>query len=319
MLASCPACRLETQPAEQRWLVEELWGEQAVGIIGGEPKCCKSFLALSLGVAVASGKPCLGRFAVPTQGRVLLYPAEDALATVRRRLDGICAAQGIDFQKLPFWVITTPRFQLDVETDRVQLKETIEKLKPKLLILDPFVRLHSVDENASGEVAKLLQHLRYLQRTYQLAVALVHHAKKGASLKRPGQALRGSSEFHAWGDSNLYLTRFANSSDIRLTVEHRAEQSCEPLPLRLVSDGEAAHLQIARTATPPPEPVSLSTEQQLLQLFAASSPQPLRIRTLRQRAGLRHETVSSAVAALADRGVIEMTDLGYRLVDPPTN
>ena len=145
-----------------------------------------------MGVAVASGKPCLGRFAVPTQGRVLLYPAEDALATVRRRLDGICTAQGIDFQTLPFWVITAPRFQLDVETDRAELKETIEKLKPKLLILDPFVRLHSVDENASGEVAKLLQHLRYLQRTYQLAVALVHHAKKGASLKRPGQAARFS-------------------------------------------------------------------------------------------------------------------------------
>ena len=196
-----------------------------------------------------------------------------------------------------------------------QLKETIEKLKPKLLILDPFVRLHSVDENASGEVAKLLQHLRYLQRTYQLAVALVHHAKKGASFKRPGQALRGSSEFHAWVDSGLYLTRFAGSSDIRLTVEHRAEQSCDPLPLRLVSDGDDAHLQIARTAAPPQEPTLSSPEQQLLQLFAAS-PQPMRMRTLRQRAGLRHETVSHAVAALADRGVIEITDLGYRLVNP---
>ena len=118
MLKICHACRLETQPAEQRWLVEELWGEQAVGIIGGEPKCCKSFMALSMGVAVASGKPCLGRFAVPTQGRVLLYPAEDALSTVRRRLNGICTAQGIDFQTLPFWVITAPRFQLDIETDR---------------------------------------------------------------------------------------------------------------------------------------------------------------------------------------------------------
>jgi hypothetical protein len=36
--------------AEQRWLVEGLWGAEAVGIIGGEPKCCKSFLALDLAV-----------------------------------------------------------------------------------------------------------------------------------------------------------------------------------------------------------------------------------------------------------------------------
>src|SRR6202162_2005470 len=32
--------------------------EQAVGIVGGEPKCCKSFLALGIAVAVAAG---LGR------------------------------------------------------------------------------------------------------------------------------------------------------------------------------------------------------------------------------------------------------------------
>jgi hypothetical protein len=42
-----------------------LWSEQAVGIVGGEPKCCKSFLALDLAVAVAYGTPCLRHFSVP--------------------------------------------------------------------------------------------------------------------------------------------------------------------------------------------------------------------------------------------------------------
>jgi hypothetical protein len=32
-----------------------LWSHDAVGIVGGEPKCCKSFLALDLAVAVAAG------------------------------------------------------------------------------------------------------------------------------------------------------------------------------------------------------------------------------------------------------------------------
>jgi hypothetical protein len=68
-----PAYRLAERAAEQRWLITGLWSEQAVGIIGGEPKCCKSFLALDLAVAVASGTPCLRRFAVPRSGCVLLY------------------------------------------------------------------------------------------------------------------------------------------------------------------------------------------------------------------------------------------------------
>src|SRR4029077_20437044 len=53
-----PAWRLADCPEQQRWLVDGLWSEEAGGIIGGEPKCCKSFLALDLAVAVAAGIPC---------------------------------------------------------------------------------------------------------------------------------------------------------------------------------------------------------------------------------------------------------------------
>jgi RecA-family ATPase len=132
-----PAWRLADCPEQQRWLVDGLWSEAAVGIIGGEPKCCKSFLALDLAVAVAAGIPCLRRFAVARPGRVLLYPAEDALHVVRRRIDGICAAAGINLAQLDVQVITAPSLRLDLESDRIGLDETIARLKPRLLILDP--------------------------------------------------------------------------------------------------------------------------------------------------------------------------------------
>jgi AAA domain len=56
-------------------LVQGLWSDQAVGILGGEPKCCKSFLALDLAVSLASGAPCVRRFTVRRTGPVLLFPA----------------------------------------------------------------------------------------------------------------------------------------------------------------------------------------------------------------------------------------------------
>ncbi len=150
-----PAWRLADRAEEQRWLVTGLWSEQAVGIIGGEPKCCKSFLALDLAVAVAAGVPCLRRFAVPRAGRVLLYAAEDALHIVRRRLDGICTAAGLGLADLHVQVITAPTVPLDLEADRRSLDATVAEWRPRprLLVLDPFVRLHRIDENASGEVA----------------------------------------------------------------------------------------------------------------------------------------------------------------------
>jgi hypothetical protein len=226
-----PAYRLAKRSQEHRWLVTGLWSEQAVGIVGGEPKCCKSFLALDLAVAVAAGVPCLRRFAVPRAGRVLLFAAEDALHIVRRRLEGISAAASVALANLDIQVITAPTVRLDLDADRRNLAETVARLQPRLLILDPFVRLHRIDENASGEVAPLLAYLRELQRRHDVAVLVVHHAKKGGGGVRAGQALRGSSEFHAWGDSNLYLRR--DGDDLSLSVEHRAAPSMTPITIEL--------------------------------------------------------------------------------------
>ena len=169
-----PAWRLKERSEEHRWLVAGLWAEQAVGIVGGEPKCCKSFLALDFAVSVAAGVPCLRRFGVPCSGRVLLFAAEDALHIVRRRLDGICEAAGIALADLDILVITAPVVRLDMDADRRSLAETVARLKPRLLVLDPFVRLHRIDENASGEVAPLLAFLRGLQRRHGVAVLAVH-------------------------------------------------------------------------------------------------------------------------------------------------
>src|SRR5580658_218864 len=103
-----PAHRLAERSEEHRWLVEGLWADQAVGIVGGEPKCCKSFLALDLAVSVASGAACLRHFRVAQTGSVLLFAAEDALHVVRTRLAGIAAASGVDFASLAVHVITVP-------------------------------------------------------------------------------------------------------------------------------------------------------------------------------------------------------------------
>ena len=67
-----------------RWLVEGLWGEASVGVIGGAPKCAKTWLGLDLALSVATGTACLGRYAVSKPGPVLVYLAEDALPVVRR-------------------------------------------------------------------------------------------------------------------------------------------------------------------------------------------------------------------------------------------
>jgi len=302
------AAKLPSHTAEQRWLIEQLWGTEAVGIIGGEPKCGKSFLALDLAVSVASGTACLGRFRAARADRVLLFAAEDPLHVVRERLEGITAARGVALGDLPLFVITAPRLRLDDSSHCQQLSETIEKIHPALLVLDPFVRLHAIDENAAGEVAPLLAFLRNLQRKHHLAVALVHHARKDAGRSRPGQALRGSSEFHAWGDSNLYLRR--RDQHLRLSVEHRAARSLDDITLELATDPLALRIADSPPAAEPPNqiPAAQRIEQALV-----TATVPLTIRELRAVCRIRSETLCAALDALiADGRVIRSTD-GYSL------
>jgi RecA-family ATPase len=308
-----PAHQLPVRPEAQRWLVTDLWLEQAVGLVGGEPKCCKSFLALDLAVAVASGTACLRRYAVVRPGPVLLYAAEDALHIVRGRLEGICAAAGCSLGLLDLQVITAPTLRLDLPADRDRLLKTVERLRPRLLILDPFVRLHRIDENASGEVAPLLAYLRELQRRYELAVLLVHHAKKGGGKIRAGQALRGSSEFHAWGDSNLYMRRVGN--DLTMTVEHRAAPSLPPITLELMQRENALALQVCASSKPK-TPASNPLDERISQaLEAAGRSMPLA--ELREICRVRNATLHERLTTLTRAGHLLRDVHGYRLAPSP--
>ena len=287
---------IDSAPLTQ-WLVEGLWSDQAVGILGGEPKCCKSFLALDLAVSVASGTPCLRRFAVQRTGPVLLFPAEDSLAVVRRRLEGICSAAGVGFQ-------------LDAPKDRERLSNTVQARQPLLLILDPLIRLHRVDENDASQIAGLLSYLRQLQRAFHVAVLVVHHARKDANATRPGQALRGSSELHGWGDSNLYMRR--RGAQLTLSTEHRAAPSQDHIPLQLTQAGSALALSVANDSSIP-EPGSEPSALQRVQQILAGLDQPVTVQQLRKLCGMRTTTVCSCLAQLADNGVVTRDSRGYQL------
>ena len=310
------AHELQDTPEQKRWLVEGLWGNQAVGIVGGEPKCCKSFLALDMAVAVATGTPCLRSFVVKQKGRVLLFAAEDAQPIVRRRIEGIAQAADVCFETLDLQVITTPTLRLDLKADRQRLTETIQSVRPRLLVLDPFVRLHRIDENAAAEVAPLLGYLRELQRRFQIAVLLVHHAKKGAAHARAGQALRGSSEIHAWGDSNLYLRR--KNDDLLLTIEQRAAFSGEEMHLELHENGKALALQIIDKIASKSEPEEKKIRERIQQALAEAK-EPMSLRRLRSVLKVRMESLCQALKQLVAEEHIRKYAHGYRLDDRNEN
>jgi hypothetical protein len=293
-----------------QWLVEGLWGASSVGVIGGAPKCAKTWLGLDLALSVATGTACLGRYRVPQPGPVLVYLAEDALLMVRQRLEGMARDRGLELAAVEVHGITAAVLRLDREPDRARLRATARRLRPRLLLLDPWVRLHGIGENHAGEVAELLGYFRSLQRQFDVAVVLVHHTRKNAARGvAAGLGLRGSSDIHAFGDSNLYLRR--SRDQLVLSSEHRAAPAGPPVSLELVTtDAATTHLEVVGAR---PEGQRRGLGERILELLAGGA---VRTRSqLREALGVQNERLGVALKSLEQAGRLSRTPAGWQRRD----
>lgn len=296
--ATLAAGELSARTAPLAWLAEGLFLEAGAGILGGAPKSCKSFFALDLCVAVASGSACAGAFRVLAPGPVVLLCAEDPPAVVSSRLAALARSRGRSLKDLPIDVIIEPAVRLPEGLERMEA--TLQAFKPKLLLLDPLIRLHRADENSASEMSVILDGLRGLARSSGTAVLLVHHARKAAA-GNAGAGLRGSSDLHAFGDSNLYLRRLTQDSVLELKIEHRAAAAPAPMRLKLwVDEGSEPSARFEATdASRENDPIS----RRVIELLDEADA-PLSSAVLREKLGVRNQTVAEALKLLQADGRI---------------
>ncbi|MFH1790092.1 MAG: AAA family ATPase [bacterium] len=169
-------------------------------------------------------------------------------------------------------------------------------------MLDPFVRLHRGDENSAQDVAAILCTLRELQRRFALAVAVVHHTRKTQGSRQPGQALRGSGDFHAWADSALYLSH--EPDGLRLTIEQRAAPAPEPCFIRLAQN--PPHPVLTRPAATD----KLTLADRLLETLRRSAT-PIPRTELRRLLAVQNNRLGDALQQLEAMGRIKRTTQGW--------
>jgi hypothetical protein len=246
---------------------------------------------------------------VPERGPVLIYLAEDALLVVRERVAGMARHRGLDLGGVEVHVITAPVLRLDRGPDRARLWEATKRLRPRLLVLDPLVRLHGIDENHAGEVAELLAYFRALQRQLDLSVLLVHHTRKNSTGGvAAGQGLRGSSDIHAFGDSNLYLRR--TREHLVLSSEHRAAPASAPVYLELVTtDAETTHLEVIAELEDGNRK-QRSLNERVLDLLAGGV--VLTRAKLRDSLGVKNERLGESLESLERASHVRRTPAGWQ-------
>lgn len=226
-----------------QWLVDGIWQRGTYGMIAGEPKTYKSVQATDLALSVASGKPFLGHFDIPNPGTVLYIQEENNVQTVQDRVFKIASQKGLLTSTskglalpndLPIYFSNNFGINLTDKGSRALLEDTIKCINPVLIILDPlYMMMGGVDENSATEVGDLLKWLTHLRNVYSVSILLCHHYNKGNGNTRGGQRVRGSSAFHAWVESAIYVKTTTELYTVKIEREFRAFPTMPELTFKL--------------------------------------------------------------------------------------
>jgi hypothetical protein len=204
-------------------------------ILGGKPKIGKSWFALDIGVAVASGGVALGDKAVE-QGAVLYLALEDnqrRLQTrLKKRLNGGTAPQGLELatqwprlndgglEALEAWLIAHP-------DARLVIIDTLAKMR-KAGNSNDRKTLYDVDYES-------VEPLLSLAARYNVAVLIVHHLRK-AGAEDPLDEVSGSTGLTGGVDGALVLKRERGRADAYLYVTGRDIENEQELALSWDND-----------------------------------------------------------------------------------
>lgn len=192
-----------------KWLIEDLWVNKSVGIIGAPPKSFKSTLITNLVLAVASGNDFCGKKV--KQGGVIMVQGESNAQMERVKMHDI---MGDKIDELPIYFLDQA-LNIDQVND---LEELITDNDIKLLVLDPMYMLIGEDLNKQKEVTNALKLITLLRDKTDCAVMLVHHSKKinrGEKI-RPDD-LFGTTFINGWYESLILLQRNSSNTSVMKT------------------------------------------------------------------------------------------------------
>lgn len=187
-------------------LVEGVLGQGQTAMIVADSNVGKTFAAISLAHAVATGTRWHGREV--RQGRVLYVVGEDE-AGFPERMKAIQVARGA-IEEDDLDSILEP-FNLDDETAVADLVSLVQARGYALIVLDPLARfIVGMDENKQDQMGVAMSALDTIRRATPGATILVpHHTKKDGGY-------RGSSAIFAAMDTALDLSRKDGALELRL-------------------------------------------------------------------------------------------------------
>ncbi|HZX11349.1 MAG TPA: AAA family ATPase [Acidobacteriota bacterium] len=227
---------------ERESLIEPILGRSEITMIHGRPKIGKSLLTLQIVKRLITGKNWLGFEVHKLKEPILIIQVEIAASLMQQRVKKIFK----DTPNIENIIIPeqSRNIFLDQEDGQAHVASLIKDIKPGLVILDPYMKFFSTEENAFKKCRPFFDFWFEQIEINGLSMLFVHHDAKFQEGKLGGQKALGSTEINASTDGNWSLERIQDAElnpeeflrTSRLSFESRNWANLRPLNLRLNDD-----------------------------------------------------------------------------------
>jgi AAA domain len=287
-----------------QWAIPDILPE-GLTLLAGKPKLGKSWLALSVALAVAAGSVALGTYPV-TQGEVLYLALEDN----ERRLQSRAKQLLVSMSSVP----NTIAFELHwprLDQGGLMYLEQYLRTHPhmRLVVVDTWARVspkvqHRQRSQYEDEYAALTP-LKYLADTYRVSILAIHHLRKmrGDDVL---DEITGSIGLTGAVDGALILKRERGQQEATLFVTGRDIEHEQQLALRF--DAQTAMWTLVENA----EEVTRTKErQEILDLLSERLPEGMTPRQVAEALDKNYHTTRCLLRKLEAVGEIQHAKSQY--------
>lgn len=191
---------------KREWIMENRFVSKFVTLTIAPGGLGKSTLTMQEAIAIAVGKTITG-MKVNKPGNVWIFNNEDPMEELHRRIAAICKHHEIPLEDIANKVFLNSgrdrRLIVAKELDGAvvftpdadALMREIDRLQIRLCVLDPFVRIHQVNENSNDHIDAVAEVFGKIADRTGCAFDLVHHTRKasnGATYTGDADSARGA-------------------------------------------------------------------------------------------------------------------------------
>jgi hypothetical protein len=201
-------CMADIESEEWNWLWYPYFPYGAMSLIDGDPAAGKTFLAIDMMAKVSKGDCFFLEMGVVDRepGNVIYCTSENSRSkSIKNRLIGAGADQSriYHFEGVKHKEGYTVPFDFSEEGIK-PLYRAMDKLKPKLLVIDPLQAYIGCDMNKAEQTRPNLQRLVALAEKYQCAVVIIRHTTKGKQQKGAFRGM-GSQDILGTARGGVYI------------------------------------------------------------------------------------------------------------------